>query len=459
MEEQSITDGEKDYVNQILRAKGDSFTMMEWVTKTRRNKVQKRLLVVGKYRVYSIKRKFDGKKSVQREGHILELANLQFTENTDELCLNWRDFNIEIVSPKAIEIANVLLQNFYGIACDFPEGKRVQLVYPESQRERVTSSLPQAPPPSSPGTAHGFVETYQAYCNLLGVEASISFNSFINDLTREQQTKLDLSLCPGVDTRSTTVIDLRPVGGALKHNKFFDTLVLKGIPRKEAAQELSECFVGNEKIKLLRLCGILASAKGVTALGEALGSNPNPALSYLDLSHNLFGDNGAIGLGGGLSTFKGHLVALHLSNNELSGKGISSLLSSIDSNPLIAENLEYLDLSHNNFGSQGSEQLSIFFDNLSLKIKYKRSSLSHLFLANTKLEGGVLSAMVRKGGAIETLKELDISYNPLPPSSLSSLSILAKESSSLKKLHLRNVKLEPDTVKLAKNLLFDIFQN
>ena len=124
MEEQSITDGEKDYVNQTLRAKGDTFTMMEWVTKTRRNKVQKRLLVVGKYRIYSIKRKFDGKKSVQRDGHFLELLSLQFTDNADELSMNWKDFNIEIVTPKALEIANIVLQNFNSFAADFPEKKR-----------------------------------------------------------------------------------------------------------------------------------------------------------------------------------------------------------------------------------------------------------------------------------------------------------------------------------------------
>jgi hypothetical protein len=89
--------------------------------------VQKRLLVVGTYRVYSIKRSKNGKKTLQRDGPILELKTLELTDNPDEIVLYWQDFNIHVLTPNAYNVAQLVRFNFQNFSCGFPEEFQIQL--------------------------------------------------------------------------------------------------------------------------------------------------------------------------------------------------------------------------------------------------------------------------------------------------------------------------------------------
>ena len=70
--------------------------------------MQRRLLVVGQFRVYSIKRSKNGKKTLQREGPILEVKTLELTDNPDEIVLYWQDFNIHVLTPNAYNVAQLV---------------------------------------------------------------------------------------------------------------------------------------------------------------------------------------------------------------------------------------------------------------------------------------------------------------------------------------------------------------
>ena len=48
------------------------------------------------------------------------------------------------------------------------------------------------------GPANGFVETYLAQCNLLGIESNREIVQFICDLDAKRITDLNLDLCPGM---------------------------------------------------------------------------------------------------------------------------------------------------------------------------------------------------------------------------------------------------------------------
>jgi hypothetical protein len=60
-----LTAGERRFVEAAMGARGDEVKWVAWVLKLKRDKVQDRLLVLGRYRLLSIKRsKVSGKKAV-----------------------------------------------------------------------------------------------------------------------------------------------------------------------------------------------------------------------------------------------------------------------------------------------------------------------------------------------------------------------------------------------------------
>jgi hypothetical protein len=60
-----LTAGERRFVEAAMGARGDEVRWVAWVLKLKRDKVQDRLLVLGRYRLLSIKRsKVSGKKAV-----------------------------------------------------------------------------------------------------------------------------------------------------------------------------------------------------------------------------------------------------------------------------------------------------------------------------------------------------------------------------------------------------------
>jgi hypothetical protein len=60
-----LTAGERRFVDAAMGARGDEVKWVGWVLKLKREKVQDRLLVLGSYRLLSIKRsKVSGKKAV-----------------------------------------------------------------------------------------------------------------------------------------------------------------------------------------------------------------------------------------------------------------------------------------------------------------------------------------------------------------------------------------------------------
>lgn len=57
-----------------------------------KNEAQARLLVVGLYRIYSIKRRWNGKKEVRRDGHYLDLNEI-VVDSSDHVVLHFtRDY-------------------------------------------------------------------------------------------------------------------------------------------------------------------------------------------------------------------------------------------------------------------------------------------------------------------------------------------------------------------------------
>ncbi|KAL2080841.1 hypothetical protein ACEWY4_022694 [Coilia grayii] len=107
------------------------------------------------------------------------------------------------------------------------------------------------------------------------------------------------------------------------------------------------------KLQTLRLVDSKLSAEAGRIMGDSLQS-PN-ALIELDLSHNDLGDSGVENLSTRLKTPHFRLQTLRLSGCRISATGCAYLASALDSNP---SHLKELDLSYNHPGESGIQLLS-----------------------------------------------------------------------------------------------------
>ena len=72
-----VSKGEQDFARRLLESSGDQVLHLRWVSKINpRGEIQPRLLVVGLYRIYSVKRRWNGKKEVRRDGHFADLHKI-----------------------------------------------------------------------------------------------------------------------------------------------------------------------------------------------------------------------------------------------------------------------------------------------------------------------------------------------------------------------------------------------
>jgi hypothetical protein len=84
-----VSSGEQQFVKKLLEATCDEVVGVHWVTKVNAHgESQARLIVVGLYRVYTIKRRWNGKKEVRRDGHYLDLAEI-VTLSPDHVVLHF----------------------------------------------------------------------------------------------------------------------------------------------------------------------------------------------------------------------------------------------------------------------------------------------------------------------------------------------------------------------------------
>jgi hypothetical protein len=106
--------------------------------------------------------------------------------------------------------------------------------------------------------------------------------------------------------------DLIPLAAALQWNTYFKALVMKGIPRKEAAFRFAVTVEHNTTLRrlVIRLVVIeviiwsyesgMDCEEGFVEIGNALKKNPWNVITELDVSHNPIKEKGLIGLSDGI---------------------------------------------------------------------------------------------------------------------------------------------------------------
>lgn len=408
---------------------------IEWTTKLRRQKVQRRLLVVGNYRIYSIKRAKNGKKTVQREGCILEVKTLELTDNPDEIVLYWSEFNIHVLTPNAYTVAQLVRHNFQLYSCGFPEEYQIQLKVNDPSRLEELQ-----PPEYTP--AGGFRLTYMARCNQLQVPPHEPLIDVVEECGMTGNRVLCLNYVMGIDQ-----MDLRPLTLALFHNTWFVALVLSDIPKPTALAEFSQLVAVNRTLMELSVDGTNPTKGSIGLLGDAMLKNPYPALEVINLRGIKISDDESLKLGLGFAGYKHFLTGLDISSCGLTGRSVTGIFAGLAANKSICTYLRVFKMSQNKLGGGvGSVEMARFFDRYA--IGNEPRSMEELNMSDCSLDHVVISALVRRDGVVATLKEIDLSHNVLSGSIGASLVAMAKDSQCLRKVNLSNTRIDIETVEL-----------
>jgi len=394
------TPGELNFVRLEL-LKGDDPLFAKWVTKRKGTKIQDRLIVIGKYRIFSLKKTLTGKKQVQRVGHYFDLVEI-YSSDVDKVVFKFKDFEIDIkYSTAGTEVIHIVRTAFQKISYSFAEYAMPKITLIPS--ERGVQQLPSI----DPGPAHGLIATYEAYCDYYGQFPCKEFVKYITDLSDAGNRELAIDKCPGIE-RKENPIDFTPIRAALRHNTFFTAFGLKGIPRRDISEKVADTMMHNVTITKLSLSSVAVQDTAVFHLGNALKRNQHSALTDLDLSGNPdIREKGFTSLAEGLQPFEHSLSRLNLAACKMSEKSAFSILQALCYGKNVASHLQELDMSFNTFASLGSSQIANWFVQ-----QESAQHLKYLYLADTKLDVCAVMKSLRNGG-VNSLIELDVSVNKI----------------------------------------------
>ncbi|TPX71536.1 hypothetical protein SpCBS45565_g01003 [Spizellomyces sp. 'palustris'] len=196
----------------------------------------------------------------------------------------------------------------------------------------------------------------------------------------------------------------------------------------EGSHEIAEMLQFNASLKTLVLKDNKLSDREAQLFSEGL--RQNSCLQVLDLSYNEIGDIGAIALGMGLGG-NDAVKELNLGWNQIRHRGIAGLLNGLKDNLF----LTHLNLESNGLGENGAAVASFLLKNNVIQV---------LNIRRTRCGDGAIGII---GKAIEqnySLKEFDCSDNPWTDQGAQLLFKGLMNSSSMRKLYMRNIKLTKD---------------
>jgi Ran GTPase-activating protein (RanGAP) involved in mRNA processing and transport len=350
----AVTKGERDYSHKLLEQAGDKVLHMQWVTKINPvGEAQARLIVVGLYRIYSIKRRWNGRKEVRRDGHYSDLAEV-VTDSVDhiKLCFTHaymkEPFVIDIHGQGVgVSLPQEIIKALRQWAFDLPVRKmptlRLERTLVPNEKIDFTSTQP------PPHTMGGFAPLYKAMCNYNALRVSEQVIKFVEQLGVER-TNLWLNRCSKI--RHPNLIALRPIVAALKFNRHFKTVMMTRIPRPATLNAFAVAAQSNATLCRLIISGCAVRADGAILLGRAIAENKRCNLSHIDLSRNPIGDRGLLGLVDGLRTLRHSLNVLRLAQCELTHKSLAPLFFAFTdvAAGILTSAMHEVDIADNNGG-------------------------------------------------------------------------------------------------------------
>lgn len=414
-------------VRKAVADMGDELVTAAWGKKV--GKGEDRLLIIGKYRIQTIKKGLGGRFVVMRNFHLYDLQKLS-SQGSAELRFTFPDYVLSMTFPglQTDDLITPIRQNLKAISQNFPSDRPVM--------DMAAGRLVKIPAPE--GLGGGVIETYLAYANYFQKRPSTDVINHLRDTVEGGSRDFDLTGVRGLSMGSGSAEwDVTPLIAALKHNNYFTSFMIRDAVRKDVVFSLGAVLGTNSTITKIVIDNCSVS-DGFAAFGAAIGSNPKLPLAELDVSNNpKMKDKGIVAIAKALTKMGPTLRKLRLRNCGMSGRGLEALMLVLHKNEDLALKIEELDVSWNNLGKEGTIALGEW---ISKAVHWDEIAFKSLNVSGTKLDPTDFLASLRNFKALHTL---DISHNKFDSNHTEALVGYVGSATHLTELSLAGTKLNP----------------
>ncbi|ELR16829.1 leucine rich repeat domain containing protein [Acanthamoeba castellanii str. Neff] len=301
-------------------------------------------------------------------------------------------------------------------------------------------------PTGANSIAAGFLETYQAYCDLRKTPVSLQVISYLQDLVvRQKSTELNLNDIPGIHPSSSISFDLGAVFGALEQNQYFTSLKIEAISgHKDVFLYAANALRRNESLTRLHMASVdPCPSNHFAEFCQGLRFNPASAVQVLVLRGSNLGTAGALHLADALQSLKHGLPVLDISSCHIGPKGMLAIFSSFMRNFSMSLTITSLDISRNKCDDPCSD---LFAQWLNAVKEY--SPLQRLVIADLSLNYTLIGSALRHFKLVRTVCEVS---RTLATIDLSSCHLAGEHVALVAKAVGENGSLRSVRLNLAKN--------
>eukprot|EP00632_Arachnochrysis_sp_CCMP2950_P012179 CAMPEP_0185695688 /NCGR_PEP_ID=MMETSP1164-20130828/4670_1 /TAXON_ID=1104430 /ORGANISM="Chrysoreinhardia sp, Strain CCMP2950" /LENGTH=1049 /DNA_ID=CAMNT_0028362551 /DNA_START=23 /DNA_END=3172 /DNA_ORIENTATION=+ len=439
-----VTGAEQEYVERLLDGEALRYFAKVHKSEDSHGRASKRprvrLLVLGAYRLFTIKKRITGL-AVLRQGHVEDLESMTLSENRTVLRVTFRKgydpqafvVTIPWETPLASSLVRCLWSEWFSTG---------GALLPEEQRPHVNDALREVCLASVSADDLGEeqpVEVLNAalYKRLRHYARRAPKPTTLRAL-QSSQTTLDLSQCAD-DTQKVSKLDLVAIAAVLRASKSYQSIELNASssssskPPSTGGTPPVNCKLDAEALRDALLPAAADAGVRSLTLAEAGvipatldGITLSAQLQALDLSRNALGDRGALALAAGLAPC-GVLKVLRLRKCQLRPQldvaGLVSLVerllrhaearSSSSDDDDDDDGLEVLDLAQNALGATGVAAVAVLAGSAwcrlrALDLDDCQSPLTSLAAS---LSGTICRDRGVSRGIAATLEYLDLSRN------------------------------------------------
>jgi Leucine Rich repeat len=403
------------------------------VMRAKSKKPVKRVLVVGRHRVFTIKKMALGRKKLTKDIHLYDVAEVA-SRDSRQLVLVLRaaknskePFRLDIRSAGVPHIVKFVGESLAAITV----GWSAQALPKISVCQQSFMELE----PVGDLLGGGLLETYRAQCSYFKRKMSAEFIRFVEDTLALGRIDLDFTRCAGMESKSPITIDLVPLCAALRHNAYFRSVRFRDLHRKDIVMAMGTVLRHNRTITKVELVD-LAPSRHWAFFGQQIDDSDDDQLQVLNLSSNKIDTRGMFNIAQAISHFRHGLRVLDLSACSISSKGMLALVNAFERNYGVSLTIEELSLSENSFDDDGSKAFERWLANVK-----EHAALRVLRLAKCKLN---VTSAAKSFRQLAYLEELDVSHNKVDHGASQLIAVAAESSSTLHTLKMAKCSLKGD---------------
>ncbi|KAK8799584.1 hypothetical protein WA158_006132 [Blastocystis sp. Blastoise] len=320
----------------------------------RKDKIEKRIIVLTPYRLLSFKSGFIGGLTLARSGSLLNLTNVTYTEDF-KISFELGDWKIAFTVSDHRSFVGLVVEKYNECSLMLPEDQRCTFILNSSSQDllqRLTNSKrPQFTDEEYKRYIQGMIMIYRCVCSDMEISPNTQIEEELSDIYERAMSEFKL------DGEGKTYDGKQCCAmiSTLQYDNWFHELYVDNIPAGESLYEgVGRLISHSSMMSRLILRSINATTKAFTSLSRGFTENTLNRITYLDISNNILTTET-------LELLIPSLPSLHfliLEDCKMSPSSSCRFFQLLSTCPLLTKSLVKLDVSGNNLNVEGSEALA-----------------------------------------------------------------------------------------------------